>query len=164
MQGDCILVPLSQGKFAIIDAVDAERILPYKWHCSLGYAVRNRRKPDGPGAPIIRMHRVINDTPDGMETDHVDGDRLNNRRSNLRSVTMSQNSCNSRTYASNTSGYRGVSWAKREKRWTAQIWLNQKHRHVGYFATAEEAARARDAAALEVHGEFAILNFPHDKP
>lgn len=105
------------------------------------------------------MHRVIANTPAGVFTDHVDGDTLNNQCSNLRDATNAQNLQNRGKQQNNTSGYKGVSWHKGHGAFGATIGDDNNLRHLGYFATAEDAARAYDKAARELHGEFAITNF-----
>ena len=87
-----------------------------------------------------------------------DCDGLNNRRSNLRLATPSQNMQNSRIPSNNSSGFKGAFWHKRERKWQAQIKLNGKKKHLDYFDTVEEAAAAYDKAAIELFGEFARPN------
>lgn len=106
--------------------------------------------------------------PADKMVDHIDGNGLNNLRSNLRFATMSQNIANSKVRKDNTTGYKGVSWFvgskhpngvwKSKPSWTARIGINGKRITVGYFATKEEAARAYNKAAIKYHGEFAKLN------
>jgi hypothetical protein len=93
--------------------------------------------------------------------DHINGVKDDNRPSNLRPVTDANNRCNSGS-REGTSRYCGVSWCKRLEKWKVQITLDYKQRHLGYFHDEEEAARAYDAAAIELHGEFARLNFPQE--
>jgi len=117
------------------------------------------------------MHRLINETPEGMFTDHINHNRLDNRRENLRSCTASQNRANTPNNKGGnpgTSKYRGVCWAARHYkkgkasgwRWKAQISIDGKAKKIGYFHDEIEAAKAYDKAAKEQYGEFAILNFP----
>jgi hypothetical protein len=158
-----VLVPLTQGKFAVIDATDAERVLAFRWHAQhchgIWYAARNA--PRGTRPQKVLMHRVVlgQECP---EVDHINGNGLDNRRSNLRPATRADNSHNCRIQVNNTSGFRGVSWCKRDQKWIAMIRSNVRQLNLGRFATAEEAARAYDAAAVRLHGDFARLNFPHD--
>lgn len=101
--------------------------------------------------------------PDGMQTDHINGDRLDNRRANLRICNGMENARNrgvSARHIEIPSRYKGVSWERRAARWQAQIGCDGKKFHLGLFATEEEAARAYDAKARELHGDFARLNFP----
>ena len=108
------------------------------------------------------MHRVIAGTPDGMETDHRDGDTLNNLPDNLRNCTNIQNQCNRGKQANNKSGFKGVTWYKRSKIWRVQIKVYGKVIHLGYYLIPEQAARAYDKAAKKYFGEFAKLNYPNE--
>lgn len=98
------------------------------------------------------------------QVDHVDGTRNNNRWANLREASSGQNKRNTKLKASNTSGYKGVSFcagrSNQKKAWEAKIRVNYKTVHLGRFATGEEAARAYDVAAVQHSGQFARLNFP----
>jgi hypothetical protein len=101
------------------------------------------------------MHRAILRAGDGHNVDHIDGDGLNNRRSNLRFATTAQNSANRGKQKNNTSGFKGVRWHKRDKRWRAVIGINGKTKQIGSFKTPEAAYDAYCAAARELHGVFA---------
>jgi flagellar basal body rod protein FlgC len=105
------------------------------------------------------MHRLIMNTPDGMDTDHINSNGLDNRRQNLRICTHAENLANRKKQISNTSGYKGVSWDKSCKKWAANISICGKYKKLGRFTDLVEAARAYDAAAKEVYGEFAKPNF-----
>lgn len=152
-------VPLSQGHIAIVDAIDADLVLQHKW-CAfpMGNTVYAQRcaKREGGGWTTVYLHKFITGY---KETDHRNGNGLDNRRENLREATRSQNLCNRHTDIG-ASGFRGVTWADRQHAWKAQIGSGGKHFNLGYFSTAEEAALVRDNAARDLHGEFAILNFP----
>lgn len=154
-------IPLTQGKFALVDDEDYETLSAVKWCAAkIGwtfYAKRSIRRSDGVRT-VVCMHRVI--LPDVEEIDHINGNGLDNRRGNLRPVTRSQNRRNSRKRTDNTSGHIGVYWHKQKRRWEAQVKLDGRRRSAGYYDTPEEAARARDALALELHGSYAKLNFP----
>jgi hypothetical protein len=89
------------------------------------------------------------------QIDHIDGNRSNNSFSNLREATISQNHFNIGKTASNKTGFKGVSWFKRTRKWRARITVSRKGRTIGYFDTKEEAHEAYKAAAAEYHGEFA---------
>lgn len=165
MQNETRLIPLSQGKFAIVDATDFEFLNRWKWHVFSGnhrqkkkfYAVRNSK---GPNKRIIFMHRALLKPGIGFEGDHKNGDSLDNRRENLRICTHLQNSQNSGMRHHNTSGFKGVSFHKKAGAWEAYICPNYKKKYLGLFSTKEEAAHAYDSAAKTCFGEFAILNFP----
>lgn len=160
MRDDCILIPLTKGKFAVIDAIDADIILPYKWQMVGNYAGRARLAKEKPGSFYIYMHRWIVDAPAGMQVDHINRDKLCNRRANLRIASRSQNKANSGPLANNTSGYVGVTWHGRARKWMAQTKVEKRHIYLGLFDDAADAARAYDAASREAFGEFALLNFP----
>ena len=105
----------------------------------------------------LMLHRAILGEVEYF-VDHINGNKLDNRKCNLRQATKNQNEHNTPMRATNTSGYKGVSWAKQNKKWQAQITVNSKHKHLGFHTTKEAAARAYNRAALEYHGEFAYLN------
>lgn len=105
----------------------------------------------------ILMHRVINNTPDGLETDHVDGDGLNNQRSNLRDATVAQNRQNRRMRVDNISGAKGVFWSKKRKTWEARIQSNGKTTYLGCYYSVELAAKAYEKASADLHGSFGRL-------
>ena len=106
----------------------------------------------------ISMHRLIMDTPLGLECDHKNLNKLDNRRENLRNCTSTQNSWNKGISSRNRLGYKGV--RKNGKRWAAKIITNGKAIHIGQFDSIEEAALAYDEFARELCGEYAHLNFP----
>jgi hypothetical protein len=89
------------------------------------------------------------------EIDHINGDRADNRITNLRLATRSQNGCNTRRSSRNTSGVKGVRWHKHARKWAAQIKANGRYRSLGYFDAIEDAAAAYRASALKHFGEFA---------
>ena len=150
-------IPLSGGMVAIVDAADAERVRQYTWYASRDgsrvYVLRHIRRPDG-GDSNQSLHQFLT----GYRLcDHRNGDGLDNRSSNLREATPSQNMWNRRR-ASGASGFKGVS--KRGRNWRARIKVCDKEVYLGMYAVQEDAARAYDMAARELHGEFATLNFP----
>lgn len=149
-------ITLTKGKYALVDSEDLEKLSKYKWHYNLrGYAVTNpgtRKEKE-----LILMHRLINNTPVGMQTDHINGNKLDNRKENLRTATSMQNIWNKPKQSNNTSGYKGVSKVKSSGKWEMQIRAG-KQRISRRFKTKEEAALAYNKYALELHGEFACLN------
>jgi hypothetical protein len=157
-----IEIRLTQGFVAIVDDEDAERILAAgKWCATRGrtggfYAIRNVACDDGKRRQV-RLHTFLTGW---SRVDHINGDGLDNRRANLREATHAENMRNTGVRSDNTSGYKGVHWYKSRKAWQASIKAEGKQLFLGYHSSAESAARAYDAAALELHGEFAGLNFP----
>lgn len=106
------------------------------------------------------MERVLDRKLDSSEfVDHLDRDPLNNQRDNLRLASRSQNGANRNIRKNSLSGYKGVSWHKTAKKWTAKLTLNGKLIHLGYFDDPIDAAKAYDQAAREYFGEFAVTNF-----
>ncbi len=152
------LIPLTQDKFAIVDAEDYERLARHKWHVSKShnseYAVRC------PGRKRILMHRLLLNAPGGLVVDHRDGNGLNNRKGNLRLCTHQENSYNQRPRRGGTSRFRGVCWKKTIRKYAAKIQKNGKRYYLGYFADEIEAAVVYDIKAMELFGEFAYFNFP----
>jgi hypothetical protein len=151
-------IPLTRGKFAIVDAEDYYRLVKYKWQAMVGgntfYASgRAAGKP-------IKMHRFITNAPPYLVVDHIDHNGLNNCRSNLRLCTHAQNVLNAVPNRSTSSKYKGVHWQKATKRWGATIQFNKKLYTLGYFKNQIDAAKAYDKKAKELHGQFACLNFP----
>jgi hypothetical protein len=148
-------IPLTRGKFAIVDADDYERLKRLKWHANGSngrfYAVGLRHK---------KMHRLIMNAPDDKFVDHINGDGLDNRRANLRLATAAQNHWNCKYgMGIGTSRYKGVQWHKHNKKWVAVIGINGQRQHLGYYTNEKEAARAYDKAVKERRGQFAVLNF-----
>lgn len=154
-------IPLTQGKQALVDDADYPILSQHRWFYSKGYAVRMNSRKEGKRR-LIQMHRVIMNAPAGMEVDHIDGNRSNNTRANLRLCTTQQNrqNCHSTKSEKSTSLYKGVYLYQRTGRFMARIKHNQKTHYLGYFDTQEEAGRAYDAKARELFGDYAFLNFP----
>lgn len=154
-------IPLTQGKFAIVDDEDFDWLSQWKWCFNQGYAARTQNIGtfNGKEKKIgIQMHRLILGTPNGVETDHHDGDGLNNQRDNLREATSSQNQMNRASKINSTSLFKGVSWSRHKKRWVAQITINKKVTYIGSFRNEVDAAKAYNEAAIIHYGEFARLN------
>lgn len=153
------LVPLTRGKFAIIDAADAPLVAGYNWCArhqgNKWYAARGERL--GGKNETIFMHRALlgAHAVDGLDTDHENGDGLDNRRANLRPATKSQNQANVGRRRHNTSGYKGVVWHARAGKWAAYVRHNDRPNYLGLFVTPEEAHAAYCEAAKRLHGEFA---------
>jgi len=157
-------IPLTQGKYAIVDPEDYQRINKYRWYPVKGhntvYAIRLDKWVKGRKRKSYFMHRQIMRVPDGMVCDHINGNGLDNRKANLRPGTYAQNSWNrAKTKVKSYSKYKGVSMRKKDRKWEAQICVNGKRIHLGRFKNQIEAAKAYDAAAKKYHGVFAVLNF-----
>ena len=105
----------------------------------------------------ITMQRFILNLDKGV-ADHKNGNRLDNRLSNLRNASIGQNAYNTRITSRNTSGFKGVHFDKKRNRWCAKITYNKKTKHLGYYSDPKDAAKAYNLAAIEHHGEFAVLN------
>lgn len=157
----------------LFDECDAQLISEYAWNISgAGYPVG--RKKGYWKTPQRAMHLIIMGIPKGdtRRIDHKDCNPLNNKRDNLRLCTNSENSQNRRKIAGRKSKYYGVAFhrsysSKKEKIYgppkvRATIGINNKQKHIGYFKTEEEAARAYDAHARMLFGEFARVNFPEN--
>lgn len=111
------------------------------------------------GYTTLKLHRLITKPKSGEQVDHINGNKLDNRRSNLRLCNNSQNQMNqSKKKGVFRSDYKGVCWKKQQGKWYARIGVNYKRIHLGYFNTEKEAALAYNAAALKYFGEFARLN------
>lgn len=151
-------IPLSQGLVAIVDAADFDMLSERKWHTQAsGYAAHGSgSRPSG----LILMHRLLMEAPAGLQVDHINGNRLDNRRANLRLCTAAQNRCNAGLRAVNKSGFKGVSRHSSNRVWVANVQAGGVAHYIGSYADKVEAARAYDAAALRLHGPFARLNFP----
>lgn len=147
----------------LMDAEDLERYGQEKWNiCSEGYVVRSEYIGQGK-SKRIRLHREIMDAPEDLEVDHINGNPLDNRKSNLRLCTPKENSWNRGIRKDNTTGYKGV--FRREGIKTGKMWYAKVgHFHTEYFETKEEAANAYDYYALKFYGEFARLNIPDKVP
>lgn len=146
-------IPLSDNGLgvAIIDAVDLPLVGSYNWcRHSMGYYAQ---------ASIYGQRILLHNVIMGQKAvDHVNGDKLDNRRSNLRKGPQYLNMGNIGLSSHNTSGYKGVSWNKKKNKWEANIQDNRKKRFLGYFETKENAAEAYNKRALEQWGEYARLN------
>lgn len=119
---------LTNGGFVIVDAADFKWLNQWKW-------------------------REI-----GEYTDHINRNRLDNRRCNLRKCTLSQNMQNRVVLPNNKAGFKGVHWCGPDKKWQAQIYVGKKRHYLGKYKDKHDAARAYNKAALELHGEFACIN------
>lgn len=150
------LIPLTQGKFAIVDDEDYDYLSQFKWSVtSTGYAHRNA-KIGLNKRRYIKMHAVVAQTPQGMETDHINRNRLDNRKSNLRICTHTENMRNQTKHKNNKSGFKGVYWHPGCGCYKAQIKHHGVIIQLGGFQFPEDAHAAYVKAALKYHGDFAL--------
>jgi hypothetical protein len=152
-------------KYAIVDPEDYERLRKYKWFLRKGrnsfYSLRYVQERRYAKKPLVYMHQDVIDVPKGKVADHKNHDGMDNRAANLRAATRGQNIHNRKKFVMPcTSKYKGVSWHKHNRKWSARIGFKNKPMHIGYFKNEIDAAKAYDEAAKKYHGEFACLNFP----
>ena len=144
---------LSKGAVAIVDDEDYEYLNDISWHLSsTGYAhtTVSRRH--------FSMHKMIMRADRIQLVDHINGDPLDNRKVNLRLATHTENMCNRKMDKRNKSGYRGVCWNKKDKKFKVTIQHNNCQIHLGMYSDILEAAQSYNKAAIKYHGEFARLN------
>lgn len=147
-----------EGKTTVLDFEDALRLLSagLKVHfAASGYALVKERGNKGGG--FTSLHRWLMGAKTGQYVDHINGDKLDNRRNNLRLTTQGLNRANSVKPNRGTSPYKGVCFQR--GKWRARVIKDRQYYHCGFHDTAEQAARAYDEKALELFGEFANLNF-----
>lgn len=143
-------------KFVLVEERDLPKVLRHRWRAfkprNTWYAYTSVKRD------ALYMHDLVMSREKGTEIDHRNRDGLDNVRQNLRKATRSQNISNSGLRKNNTSGYKGVCFLRRERKWVAAIGFNSRTIFLGHFETALEAAKAYNRAAVKYHGEFAFLN------
>lgn len=152
------IIELSKGKSAKVDDHWFDYLNQWKWHFDGRYARRHTPRINGIQGNVL-MHRVIAKTPNGMFTDHKDGDELNNLKSNLRTCNHRQNAANQKKALNKSSSYKGVS--KYNDKWRAQVSFDNRKVYDAVFAEERWAAMAADLNAYALFGEYARLNFPN---
>lgn len=148
------LVPLTKGKFAIVDEDMFDYLNQWKWQYHSGYARRSVRI--GEKIKQLHMSHVVLPVKEGMVVDHINRNPLDNRKNNLRVCSQKENILNSSRRKDNASGYTGVSFYG--NKWRAYIQSDKKWKHIGYFKDGVQAAIAYNKVARELFGEFARLN------
>lgn len=164
---DVVFVPLTRGKVAVVDAADWPLVSRYTWFAmpASNYVTWYARAVVPKTVPLapkktVALHILLLGAIEGMQIDHIDGDGLNNRRSNLRHATRAQNRHNSSPNRHTSHGLKGVDFQKHRGNWRARIYVSGVYYSLGVFETSEEAGRAYDEAARRYFGAFARLNFP----
>jgi hypothetical protein len=156
------LIPLSKGKYAIVDDEDYSWLSQWRWHFSGKYARRLSGQWRNGNQKCVWMHREIlkrrRVNIDGLQTDHINLNKLDNRRNNLRIANSSENQANTFKFNSYTSKYKGVCWHKIRKKWDAQIQKDGRVYHLGSFMKEYEAAKVYNTVAKKYFGEYARLN------
>ena len=144
-------IQLTKNKVTLVDDKDFEYVNHFKWYCSFkGYAVRSKKIN---GKKItIHLHRELLNCPQGFEVDHINGDRLDNRRENLRVCLSSQNHINRCTNKKSSSGYRGIN--KSGNYWISQIQINKINHYFGTFKTIKEALIAYQNGIRLINNQF----------
>ena len=170
-RSDMKYIELTKGYVAIVSDEDYENLSQFKWYASKSinssrnthYACRKRRKDEMPEGTWkknlhVAMHREIMKPPPNKDIDHIDGNGLNNQRSNLRIVNKTQNMQNARRRLTNKSGCRGVSYdrttSNKNKKWRAWIQVNGRFIGLGRYAEIEDAIKARKQAEKKYFGEY----------
>lgn len=151
-------IPLGDGRYVYVDAADFEWLSRWRWHVMSGYAARNEK------GKVVLMHRQILAPPKGMIVDHVNRNKLDNSRANLRICTHCENTRNRAKPIGCSSRFKGVCREKKTGKWKAAVRPGRDPVYLGTFDDEVEAARAYDRRAVEVFGEFARLNFPEEWP
>ena len=156
-------IKLHNGEHTLIDDSDYKLVSKFNWYKQSAGYVATCSRTTSKTKPVILMHRLINNTPDGLFTDHINRNKLDNRRSNLRTVTRSQNKANSPSYnKKKSSKFKGVYYEVHKngdyKYWVASIQKEGKQTRIGIFKNELSAAKAYNKKAKELFGEFALLN------
>jgi hypothetical protein len=151
---------ITKSKFVLVDNKNFENLNKYKWFYNGGYASRNKRFSSGIWKNVFMHHEIIGNIKNWKvkQIDHINNDKLDNRVSNLRIVTVSQNAINRPFQKNNESGFKGVFWQSKNNKWRAQINCNKKRISLGMFKNPKEAALFYNQAAIKYFGKYAYLN------
>lgn len=153
---------LTQGQSTLIDDADVDLVSQHRWYAAKtrrGWRVTTNTKNSEGKQRNLLLHRFLMEPEKGLVVDHLNHDALDNRRSNMRVCTYSQNAMNQRSARKSSSKYLGVSWDKGAKKWKASILIQGKKKNLGRFKEEDDAARAFDTAARLHFGEYANPNF-----
>lgn len=146
-------IEITKGYKAIVDDDDYDKLCEYKWSANVSkntcYVVSRINGKN------IGMHRFILNAEDGKDVDHINGNGLDNRKSNLRVCTHAQNLMNMKLRTDSTSGKKGVGFDKKSKSWRVQIIYNGIRKYLGRYKNKEDAINAREKAEIEFFGEYA---------
>ena len=157
------ILPLTKGFHALVDEIDAAAASEFNWFTitKRNYGGRHLPRENGKCGPILYLHRFIGNRMGliGDQVDHRSRDNVRDcRRDNLRGATIKENTRNGSLRSTNTSGYKGVIWEKRQQKWVARITVDDKQIHLGTFEDPKIASDAYDQAAEKYFGEFAAPN------
>lgn len=151
-------IRISDDSYVLVDAEDYEWLIKWRWSANgNGYAVRGKHIGNRKYQKIY-MHREIAKAEKGEQVDHINGDKSDNRKENLRTASHADNSRNIGLRKNNTSGYKGVIFDRGRRKWRAEIKVNYENIHLGMFDCKIEAAKKYNEAAIKYHGDFANLN------
>lgn len=154
MRCESIKYPLSNGGVTLIDVEDLPKLSGHTWYQHMGYA--RARNPIGKGE--IHLSHIILPCPSGYEIDHINRDKLDNRKCNLRIVTRSQNCANRSSFRTSSSQYKGVHWNRKCGLWEAAIRQDSRITNLGFYENEIAAASAYNDYARKLWGEYAVLN------
>lgn len=159
--GEFTIESETHGTFKVqIDLDDVDRCKEYKW--AIGKSKSNKGKYVKyyvvSGSEGLLLHRFLMNPDKNMVVDHIDGDTMNNRKSNLRVCETKENLRNSKMRINNTSGHKGVIWYKNTNKWVAYIMVDYKHKTLGYFDDIEDAIKTRKNAEEKYFGEYSYEN------
>lgn len=152
------IIKAQNGAEILIDAENFDVFSRWVWRTSSGYACASLFDRTTKKAFDFKMHRIVANTPDGFDTDHINGNTLDNRRANLRVCSHAENMRNRRTGRNNKLGLKGVHQRHGCSTFRAMIYVNRKKIDLGSFSDMAAAAEAYDRAALAYHGIFAQTN------
>lgn len=155
-------ITLARGQTALVDEEFHEMVSQFKWYLlNGGYAVRTVHLGMMDGKQVksmVYLHKFIMPAPEGMVTDHINGNKLDCRVQNLRIISSSQNNMNRSKSRGKSSLFKGVCWDKSRSKWISVIKINSKAKNLGRYETEIEAARAYNSAAIDMFGQCAHLN------